>query len=219
VTDVPLNGRANLCFFPDGLHAEGAITVGGATECVSIFMDPVNVPAQLRQALRQPIVAFGHEALSRAFHELVSEVVAPDETFPFYSLGWILQALAYVARVAASPRSSARTTGLAPWQLRKAQNAMRGDLGHPPTVRDVAEMCGLSAGHFSRAFKSSTGLAPHQWLTIERVKQAQAMMLASDARLVDIAGECGFADQSHFTRRFVRCVGISPGAWLRQQSQ
>jgi AraC family transcriptional regulator len=27
--------------------------------------------------------------------------------------------------------------------------------------------------------------------------------------------DCGFADQSHFTRVFTRAVGISPGQWRR----
>ena len=40
-------------------------------------------------------------------------------------------------------------------------------------------------------------------------------MLAGDRRLCDIALECGFGDQAHFTRTFRRIVGQSPQAWRR----
>jgi AraC-like DNA-binding protein len=35
------------------------------------------------------------------------------------------------------------------------------------------------------------------------------------ACLADIALECGFADQSHFTRAFMARMGVSPGTWRR----
>jgi AraC-like DNA-binding protein len=33
--------------------------------------------------------------------------------------------------------------------------------------------------------------------------------------LATVALECGFADQSHFTRRFKGSVGVTPAAWRR----
>ncbi|WP_368733576.1 helix-turn-helix domain-containing protein [Acinetobacter baumannii] len=33
--------------------------------------------------------------------------------------------------------------------------------------------------------------------------------------LSKVADECGFADQSHFTKAFTRLLGISPGRWRR----
>jgi AraC family transcriptional regulator len=33
--------------------------------------------------------------------------------------------------------------------------------------------------------------------------------------IAEIALDCGFADQSHFTRVFQRAAGMSPGAWRR----
>jgi AraC family transcriptional regulator len=35
--------------------------------------------------------------------------------------------------------------------------------------------------------------------------------------LAEIALDCGFSEQSHFTRTFTRMVGTSPGEWRRQR--
>ena len=37
----------------------------------------------------------------------------------------------------------------------------------------------------------------------------------TDSALSDVVAECGFSDQSHFTRHFTRAVGVSPGTWRR----
>jgi len=105
--------------------------------------------------------------------------------------------------------------GLAPWQERRSKEMIAGDLAGATPLREVAEACGLSVSHFSRAFRRSTGLAPHAWLIKARVESAKAMLQKRDASLDAIARTCGFADQSHFARVFKRRVGLSPGTWRR----
>jgi AraC-like DNA-binding protein len=90
-----------------------------------------------------------------------------------------------------------------------------GDLTGAAPLHEIAEACGLSVSHFSRAFRKSTGLAPHAWLLQARIESAKAMLRKRDASLSAIALACGFADRSHFTRVFTRQVGLSPGAWRR----
>jgi AraC-like DNA-binding protein len=79
----------------------------------------------------------------------------------------------------------------------------------------VAEVCGLSVSHFSRAFRKTTGLAPHAWLQQARVEHAMALLRQRIHSLSEIALACGFVDQSHFTRVFVQRVGLTPGSWRR----
>jgi AraC-like DNA-binding protein len=47
--------------------------------------------------------------------------------------------------------------GLAPWQERRSKEMIAGDLTGATPLRDIAEACGLSVSHFSRAFRRSTG--------------------------------------------------------------
>lgn len=106
--------------------------------------------------------------------------------------------------------------GLAPWQQRRASELLLAGISRHVPVTALAEACRLSASHFVRAFRQSTGLPPHQWIMARRVDLSKGLLVDGTARsLADIALICGFADQSHFTRTFSRIVGMSPGAWRR----
>jgi AraC family transcriptional regulator len=106
--------------------------------------------------------------------------------------------------------------GLAAWQERRAKQMMDAQLDGDIPIKVLAAECELSIAHFSRAFRASTGMAPHQWLMLRRIDAAKSLMRRRDLALSEIAVACGFADQSHFTRAFSKAVGTSPGGWRRE---
>jgi AraC-like DNA-binding protein len=105
--------------------------------------------------------------------------------------------------------------GLAPWQERRSKEMLTANLAGDISLAKIAEACGLSVSHFARAFRKSTGLAPHAWLLRARVEHAMTLLRQQDQPLSEIALACGFVDQSHFTRVFVQRVGLTPGSWRR----
>jgi AraC-like DNA-binding protein len=114
------------------------------------------------------------------------------------------------------PREDAAPRGgLATWQERRAVAYMDERLDQSFPVAAVADACGLSVNHFSRAFRRSMGKPPHRWLLDRRIDRARELLRDTAVSLADIALACGFAEQSHFTRVFTRTVGIPPGAWRR----
>ena len=111
------------------------------------------------------------------------------------------------------PRLRSYRSGLAPWQLRTAKALIRANLdGEIPLAR-IAGECGVSAAHFARAFRVSTGTPPHRWLMSQRIEQSKVLLADSPLSLTEIAIKCGFADQSHFTRVFSAATGATPGRW------
>ncbi len=101
--------------------------------------------------------------------------------------------------------------GLAAWQLQRARDLINVNLAYDLSIAEIARECGLSSGYFARAFKRSTGVSPHQWLTKVRVERAKELLKNPRCELADIALLCGFVDQSHFTRVFSRSEGSQPG--------
>jgi transcriptional regulator GlxA family with amidase domain len=112
-------------------------------------------------------------------------------------------------------RERATYGGLAPWQERRIKEFLDANLDGDVSVALLANECGLSVNHFSRAFHQSIGMPPHQWLLRSRVDKARQLLRDPALALVDVALACGFTDQSHLTRVFTRLSGTSPGAWRR----
>jgi AraC family transcriptional regulator len=106
--------------------------------------------------------------------------------------------------------------GLSPWQLRRVLDFLSARLSDDPTVGELARECGLSSGYFTRAFRQTTGVTPHQWLIRKRVERARGLLLGNGLGLADIALVCGFVDQSHFSRVFTKFEGDSPGRWRQR---
>jgi AraC-like DNA-binding protein/DNA-binding MarR family transcriptional regulator len=112
-----------------------------------------------------------------------------------------------------------RQGGLSRSQLRRAIEFLAKSSGAPASVSDVAAKLGLSASQFSRAFKSTTSFPPHRWQLNHRIAKAQELLRYSGLPLTQIALATGFTEQSHFTRIFKKVVGVSPGAWSRDNRQ
>lgn len=106
--------------------------------------------------------------------------------------------------------------GLSPWQLRRVLDFLSAHLSEDPGIAELARECALSTGYFSRAFRQTTGVAPHQWLIRRRVERARQLLLGNGLGLAEIALVCGFVDQSHFTRVFTKLEGTSPGMWRQR---
>lgn len=142
----------------------------------------------------------------------------PDETNQLFVDHTMLALTAHVAQAygGVQPVTERARGGLAPWQTKQACERLESDLAGKHSLEQLAAEFGFSVSHFSRAFRTSTGLPPHQWLLRQRVKAAKQLMSVRDLPLSEIAISAGFANQSHFTRVFSAVVGVSPGVWRRE---
>jgi AraC family transcriptional regulator len=108
--------------------------------------------------------------------------------------------------------------GLAAWQVRRVTDYLSSHLHETVPLAELAAIAGLSPFHFVRAFKHSTGLPPHAWLTQRRIERARELMLAHPAMpLMEVALCIGYASQTAFGAAFKRVVGMTPAEWRRER--
>lgn len=147
---------------------------------------------------------------------LLPALERPHEVSAMYAEHVMLGAYTYFAQTFGGMRSPKERPGmLAPWQLRRAMEAMTSQLDGDLSLKMLASASGLSVSYFVRAFKATTGDPPHRWMLRQRVERSKTLLRATEATLAEIAVSCGFADQSHLSRVFKSFVGISPAAWRR----
>jgi AraC family transcriptional regulator len=115
----------------------------------------------------------------------------------------------YVAVPAALPRLAGRLSGPI---LKRVLDYVAEHPNMDLTLAHLADLAHLSPYHFARLFKESMGQTVHEYVTEQRLRMSYHLLLGGDLPLAAIAAEAGFADQSHFVRRFKQLFGVTPGA-------
>ena len=115
----------------------------------------------------------------------------------------------------AAARRSHQRGGLSPAALRRVQVFVEANIERSIHIRDLADRAGLSAHHFGRAFRTSTGATPRAFIEQRRIERARTLIDDTDQPLAEIAAATGFATQSHLTTAFRRATGFTPAAYRR----
>ena len=84
------------------------------------------------------------------------------------------------------------------------------NLSTPPTLEQLAETAAMSIYQLDRRMKRLFGLPTGKWLLKLRIDYASQLLLETDHAIADLALECGYSDQSAFTRQFRRTTGQTP---------
>jgi AraC family transcriptional regulator len=94
--------------------------------------------------------------------------------------------------------------------LDRVRDYVEDRLGDSLVLDDLAAEARLSTYHFARSFKSSTGMAPHEFVTMRRMERAKTMLLATRRSVPDVAYAVGYSNLSHFRRQLRRFTGFTP---------
>lgn len=98
-------------------------------------------------------------------------------------------------------------------KLRRAMAFLIARLDQPLDLNRLAHEVGMSASHFSRLFKKSTGISPSQYLIRQRVAKAQQLLQETDASVLEVGITVGYSSPSHFAQIFRRETGLSPSGY------
>jgi AraC-like DNA-binding protein len=77
-------------------------------------------------------------------------------------------------------------------------------------VSELARIACLSESQFRKRFVRLFKMSPQKFITRIRVQTAAKLLAAGSLPLAEVALQCGFCDQSYFTRQFSIFFGVTP---------
>lgn len=80
------------------------------------------------------------------------------------------------------------------------------------SIDELSKIFELNPFYIIRLFKSKINLTPHAYLLNLKINKAKEL-LKKDYSIVDTALECGFFDQSHFHKNFLKIVACTPNEY------
>ena len=81
--------------------------------------------------------------------------------------------------------------------------------------RSLAKKYHISSSTLSHQFKKITGVSVFEYLVSCRLALAKAQLAKTKMRINEIVEECGFCDNSNFSRTFKKSVGMTPSQFRR----
>jgi len=85
-------------------------------------------------------------------------------------------------------------------------------------VRILAREASLSPDHYSRIFRTLTGVSPREFIQQSRLHRACQLLRESSATVTEVAANCGYSDIFQFSRIFKNRMGLSPAQWRSAQA-
>jgi AraC-like DNA-binding protein len=128
----------------------------------------------------------------------------------------LLKTFAYLISHYADTRYPIQPPGQERAAIRRIRDYLETNYSQNPSLTELAELVSFSPYYLARVFQAEVGLPPHAYLESVRIRNAQKLLTLGHP-LAYISHEVGFADQSHFTHRFKRLIGITPSQYIQQR--
>lgn len=109
-------------------------------------------------------------------------------------------------------RRTSERNGAPAW-LANVVAAVHAAIPNGVSLAELAKIAQVHPAHLARTFRAVYGCTLGEYTRRLRIARARELLSSSGMPLSRIAIQCGFADQSHFTRVFRRVVGVTPAAY------
>lgn len=210
----------DLCFFlPAG--ADSGLRFGGDVGSFVLYLPPGLIGALARNEGKRPgeVAPILGQQLPRVAHlmRLIESELRRPSLGSRLMIDGLLRAIAALMATGDAAPELVRHDRiyLSPPKLKRVIDFIEANLQESIGLDDLAAAAGLSANHFLRVFKLATGETPYHFLRNRRLERARRLLTEGTMPLAQLALECGFANQAHFTAAFSRELGVSPGRYRR----
>lgn len=97
--------------------------------------------------------------------------------------------------------------------IAKVAEHIRSHLDEPLRSAQLAEIASLTPTQLDRRMKRVFHISTSQFIRKSRIERAATLLASGSIAIVDLALECGYGDQTAFTRQFRATVGMPPAAY------
>jgi AraC family transcriptional regulator len=108
------------------------------------------------------------------------------------------------------PKFQQYRSGLSKRQLKQALDYIKANLDRKLTLEAIAQQLDISLYYFCKLFAQSMGISPYKYILQQRVERAKQLLKEEKRAIIDIALECGFANQTHLNKHFHKLTGMTP---------
>lgn len=86
------------------------------------------------------------------------------------------------------------------------------DASPATSLTPLAEELAVHPSHLAKAFRRAFGMSVGQYVLLRRARLGARLLIETNVPVAEIAYDCGFFDQSHFSNAFLRLTGFTPTA-------
>lgn len=198
--------RGKVLYKPPGIdHCNEFRDVGASTCRIELHLPKL----QDVELPNLPLV-FANPAVSLLFNSIHRELSTGDDLSKMAIEGLAWELICEMIR-GSRARKFTPSTSVAI----QASEIIRSQLSNPLSISELADELGIHRSQLSRSFKASFGVSLSHFIRQCRIEKSIVLLGKRDLSIAEIALECGFTDQSHFTRCFRTMLSTTPAKWRK----
>lgn len=153
-----------------------------------------------------------YEDISVAFTDWNSQIICPLLSSPNldYMFDIICNFIFQLREYSASHHD-----GYSQRYIARIKQYILDNLSYNINLNDLATEINRNPSYISYIFKHETGQNLFDFITQERMKRAKHLLKNTDLKILDVARECGYEDQSYFSQVFKKYTGSTAGSFRK----
>ena len=181
-------------------------------------IDAKVVPKKLRRLFRSSCKPAPVDLHTHSLMELGKTLSLAGQPDPDIENGFYLNlGLSLLTRQALSVQADFRVSTPGEQALSRAKQFILKEFGRDLSLEDLAAAAKVSKPQLLKLFRDFIGVSPIQYLYERRLCAAAEKLAHTGLPIKEVARDCGFANEFHFSRKFKEAYGKNPRAWRQQE--